>query len=92
MEDCLAKYLGSDRRKEVWVLDPFAGVGTTLLQSFLHGYNVVGFEINPYAELAARLKLKSVNVSVDARTDKIVALGRTAGALQMGRIVSGLAS
>ena len=55
VDDCLVKYLRRNRRREVWVLDPFAGVGTTLVQSFLHGCNVVGFEINPYAALASRL-------------------------------------
>jgi DNA modification methylase len=31
------------------VLDPFAGVGTTLVESYRRGLNVIGFEINPYA-------------------------------------------
>lgn len=57
VDDCLAKYLGGNTGKEIWVLDPFARVGTTLVQSFLRGCNVVGFEINPYAALASRLKL-----------------------------------
>lgn len=92
VEDCLAKYLTNGHRREVWILDPFAGVGTTLVQSFLHGYNVVGFEINPYAELAARLKLKSVDVSVDVPTYGIVALALSPRHDQMGRIVSGVAS
>ena len=43
------------------VLDPFAGVGTTLVQSYLHGFTVVGFEINPYAALASRMKLESAD-------------------------------
>jgi hypothetical protein len=41
-----------------------AGVGTTLVQSCLHGFNVVGFEINPYAALASRMKLESATVSI----------------------------
>ena len=73
VDDCLGKYLRGYRRKETWVLDPFAGVGTTLVQSFLHGYNVVGFEINPYAALASRLKLKALDIPVDALTNQIVA-------------------
>ena len=36
------------------VLDPFAGVGTTLVESVFAGHNAVGFEINPYALLACR--------------------------------------
>jgi len=39
---------------DVTVLDPFCGVGTTLVEGQLQGYNTVGFEINPYAALAAR--------------------------------------
>jgi hypothetical protein len=72
VDDCLRKYLRRNAREEIWVLDPFAGVGTTLVQSFLRGYNVVGFEINPYAALASRLKLKALDVPVDAFTDRIV--------------------
>ena len=72
VHDCLCKYLKGNQRKDIWVLDPFAGVGTTLVQSFLRGYNVVGFEINPYAALASRLKLKALDVPVDAFTDRIV--------------------
>jgi DNA modification methylase len=72
VDDCVCKYLKSNRGKETWVLDPFAGVGTTLVQSFLRGYNVVGFEINPYAAFASRVKLKALDVSVDALTQQIV--------------------
>jgi len=43
-------------------LDPFAGVGTTLTEAYLHGHNVIGFEINPYAALAARLKLEAIRI------------------------------
>jgi DNA modification methylase len=43
-------------RKSV-VLDPFAGVGTTLVEAALLGHDIVGFEINPYAALACRVKL-----------------------------------
>jgi DNA modification methylase len=71
VNDCLAKHLSRNRRKEIWVLDPFAGVGTTLVQSFLHGCNVVGFEINPYAALACRLKLQAVSVPVEDFTNHI---------------------
>ena len=39
------------------VLDPFAGVGTTLVEADLAGHAAVGFEINPYAVFAARAKL-----------------------------------
>jgi hypothetical protein len=72
VDDCLAKYIKGNRRKEVWVLDPFAGVGTTLVQSFLHGCNVVGFEINPYAALASRMKLHALSVPAEALAKEIV--------------------
>ena len=39
------------------VLDPFAGVGTTLIEADIAGHAAVGFEINPYAAFAARAKL-----------------------------------
>jgi DNA modification methylase len=53
------------------VLDPFAGVGTTLLEAYLHGYNVVGFEINPYAVLATTAKLEASAVSKESLADYI---------------------
>jgi DNA modification methylase len=38
------------------VLDPFAGVGTTVVEANLHGYNAIGFEINPYAAMVSAVK------------------------------------
>ena len=63
VDDALAKYMPA-RREGAWVLDPFAGVGTTLVQGYLHGHNVVGFEINPYAALASRMKLEAAGISI----------------------------
>lgn len=40
------------------VLDPFAGVGTTLVEALRRGHRALGFEINPYAALACRAKLR----------------------------------
>jgi excisionase family DNA binding protein len=45
--------------KQARICDPFAGVGTTLVEGFRRGYQVIGFEINPYAALACRVKLSS---------------------------------
>jgi hypothetical protein len=53
VEDAISRYLPM-KNSDSWVLDPFAGVGTTLAESYLAGLNVVGFEINPYAALATR--------------------------------------
>lgn len=47
------------------VLDPFSGVGTTLVESALVGHDVVGFEINPYAALACRVKISAGNINLE---------------------------
>ena len=39
------------------LLDPFAGVGTSLVQGKLNGLDVAGFEINPYVHLVSLAKL-----------------------------------
>ena len=53
VQDALARHLPGPGV----VLDPFAGVGTTLVEADLAGHDAVGFEINPYAAFAARAKL-----------------------------------
>src|SRR5579859_929839 len=60
--DCLTKYLPESRKNNTCILDPFAGVGTTLVEAYARGYNVIGFEINPYAALAAKVKLQASSV------------------------------
>lgn len=47
------------------VLDPFCGVGTTLVEAALLGHRAVGFEINPYAAFACRAKLQAGQVALD---------------------------
>jgi excisionase family DNA binding protein len=42
------------------VLDPFAGVGTTLVEAAFRGCKSTGFEINPYAALACRVKFEAL--------------------------------
>jgi DNA modification methylase len=54
------------RRQQPLVLDPFAGVGTTLVQAAWRGCNCIGFELNPYAALAARVKLAAPQLNVDS--------------------------
>src|SRR5437588_2400919 len=63
VQDCLKTYLAK-RESTTTVLDPFAGVGTTLVESYLAGLNVVGFEINPYAALATKLKLRALKIPI----------------------------
>lgn len=64
VDSILATYLNTHRRRSV-ILDPFAGVGTTLAQAIMRGHDVIGFEINPYAALATRAKLNAL--SIDSR-------------------------
>ena len=47
------------------VLDPFAGVGTTLVEAMQSGDGSIGFEINPYAALACRAKARVAEYDVD---------------------------
>ncbi len=74
--DCLRIYLPGRKPADTWVLDPFAGVGTTLVEASLQGRNVVGFEINPYAALAARTKLEAARISESKLSDHISAFER----------------
>ena len=48
------------------VLDPFAGVGTTLVEADLAGHEAIGFEINPYAAFASQTKLNAHRVSPES--------------------------
>ena len=60
VQDCFETLLRNRKnRSGACVLDPFAGVGTTLVQAMLNGFNSVGFEINPYAVLACKAKLNA---------------------------------
>lgn len=64
VEDCFRNYLDpSIPRSEITILDPFAGVGTTLTEGIMHGYNVLGFELNPYAYLACKMKIAARTLS-----------------------------
>jgi len=58
----LQRYLG----EQAVVLDPFAGVGTTLVEAALLGYDTLGFEINPYAALVCQTKLRAYEVDLIA--------------------------
>lgn len=65
VQDCFDTFL-KDHKKQSnpCVLDPFAGVGTTLLQAMFNGFNSIGFEINPYAALGCRTKLNSTRLDL----------------------------
>ncbi len=71
VEDAIKAYLPKAARKRHLVLDPFAGVGTTLVESLKAGHDAVGYEINPFAALATASKLKSVDVPPEEFTAEI---------------------
>jgi hypothetical protein len=54
------------------VLDPFSGVGTTLVEAVLQGHDAIGFEVNPYAALACRMKGEASQISVEELNDIIL--------------------
>jgi DNA modification methylase len=54
------------------VLDPFAGVGTTLLDAITAGCPAIGFEINPYAAFACRTKTSFARIDVEQFGQDIV--------------------
>jgi DNA modification methylase len=62
--DIIGRYLPNPRSDSI-ILDPFAGVGTTLVEAFTRGINTVGFEINPFAALVSSVKLESAMVDLE---------------------------
>ena len=53
------------------VMDPFAGVGTTLVEANRLGLNSIGFEINPFAALVCRVKLSAADVCLREFNERI---------------------
>lgn len=60
--DSFQHYLPAPTRRDIHVLEPFAGVGTTLVEGLLCGYDVTGFEVNPFAALASRVKCTAFRI------------------------------
>ncbi len=58
-------------RNGVVVMDPFAGVGTTLVEANRLGLDCIGFEINPFAALVCRVKLGAADVCLRLLRDAI---------------------
>jgi len=85
VDDAIRKV--ADGRRPLTILDPFAGVGTTLIESLKHGHNAVGFEINPYAALACRTKVGAADYDVAGLRAKAAEYAREVSA----RIRSGSA-
>lgn len=64
VEDVIDSYLPRQRRSSHLVLDPFAGVGTTLVEALKAGCQTAGHEINPFAALAAQAKVDCIDANV----------------------------
>ncbi|MBI5292025.1 MAG: site-specific DNA-methyltransferase [Chloroflexi bacterium] len=62
VDDAISAFL--PHHKKALILDPFCGVGTTLLQATLRGHDAIGFEINPYPALSARAKLNTAAINL----------------------------
>ena len=67
VEEAIARYTNGPSV----VLDPFAGVGTTLVEADLAGHEAVGFEINPYAAFASQTKLKAHRLGPDCLREAV---------------------
>lgn len=67
VRDVLQRYTN----RQATILDPFAGVGTTLVEAVLLGHHAWGFEINPYAALACRVKVNSYRIDREILRDYI---------------------
>jgi SAM-dependent methyltransferase len=48
-----------------WVLDPFCGSGTTLLEAAHNNWNAIGLDINPLGVEITKAKLAALRVSLD---------------------------
>jgi hypothetical protein len=73
-EDLVKNILETEQpSKEYYVLDPFVGVGTTALVSQRLGYKSIGFDINPVAILASKVKTSYYSVDEKNKISTIIA-------------------
>lgn len=63
VRDSFARCLPANPASSAVVLDPFCGVGTTLIEAMRCGHDAIGFEVNPYPALAARAKCEAAALS-----------------------------
>ena len=73
--DAIQKYTGDSCDT---VLDPFAGVGTTLVEAYRLGHRAIGFEINPYACFAASVKVGADQVRAESVREVAAAMAKYA--------------
>ncbi|MXV77068.1 DNA methyltransferase, partial [Candidatus Poribacteria bacterium] len=55
-----------------WLLDPYCGTGTSLVEASLFGMHSVGCDINPLVRLIAKSKLTPIDLkTLDSELDKL---------------------
>ncbi len=93
VREVLDRYAARDSHPEGrTVLDPFAGVGTTLVAASLRGHRVCGFEINPYAAEAAEVKLNASRIPPDELSRRTAEFEANVGeAIRTGALPRGAA-
>ena len=89
VDDVISSYLGH-RRTSALVIDPFCGVGTTLLQAVLRGHNAIGVEINPYPALVARTKLSALTMDLAKLDSTLLSIRKASGKWQNGLVPAGI--
>ena len=58
-------------RQNEWILDPFCGSGTTLLEAAHTGLNAIGLDLNPLAIQIAEAKIASMHVDLTELEDQV---------------------
>lgn len=58
--------------KNDWVLDPFCGSGTTLVEARLTGRNSIGVDVNPLSCLISKVKVTSLNSDDISKIEKVL--------------------
>ena len=72
--NAITQFIPPAHRNRV-ILDPFAGVGTTLLEANRLGLDSIGFEINPFAALVCRVKLGAAGICLKGLQDAVEGYG-----------------
>jgi site-specific DNA-methyltransferase (cytosine-N4-specific) len=69
-----------------WILDPFCGSGTTLLEATHNAWNAVGLDINPLGVAITQAKIAAAHIDPEeltAQSEKVIqGLGKRARGLQ----------
>jgi hypothetical protein len=95
VEDCFSAFLKKPSRRKCRVLDPFAGVGTTIVSALKAGHDAFGFEINPYAALACQAKATAISIDLaefDAAIDRYAYASRNGSRVAVGQKPEGFES